>query len=159
MPTPRKKIRTYCKSCEEFKIHDQVQSLGEDLKLSCSTCNTIGTPYKWEDLDYDKIQDQRIRYKRSQTQAIGRTMNTFLSFGMAMELDELRLVEDDAGQKDIDEQLKQDRLKAIEERRVEVEHFNETYKPLGRNDKCACGSGKKYKQCHLPIFQERKLGR
>src|SRR5690242_6823389 len=30
----------------------------------------------------------------------------------------------------------------------------EAYMPkVGRNDPCYCGSGKKYKQCHLPIEQ------
>lgn len=24
---------------------------------------------------------------------------------------------------------------------------------MGRNDPCACGSGKKYKRCHLPLVQ------
>ena len=25
---------------------------------------------------------------------------------------------------------------------------------IGRNDKCWCGSGKKFKQCHLPIEEK-----
>jgi hypothetical protein len=29
-------------------------------------------------------------------------------------------------------------------------------KKLGRNDSCWCGSGKKYKECHLPIQEEQK---
>src|SRR5262245_15616104 len=34
---------------------------------------------------------------------------------------------------------------------------------IGRNDPCPCGSGKKYKQCHLPIeevvrAEQRRLG-
>ena len=29
---------------------------------------------------------------------------------------------------------------------------------VGRNDPCPCGSGKKYKQCHLPI-EEAAPGR
>jgi len=30
------------------------------------------------------------------------------------------------------------------------------HKDLSRNDPCHCGSGKKYKNCHLPKEQERK---
>jgi len=26
---------------------------------------------------------------------------------------------------------------------------------LGRNDPCHCGSGKKYKKCHLPLDEQR----
>ena len=32
----------------------------------------------------------------------------------------------------------------------------ETLARLGRNDLCWCGSGKKYKQCHLPKDQPKK---
>ncbi len=31
-----------------------------------------------------------------------------------------------------------------------------TQKKVGRNDPCPCGSGKKYKNCHLPLEQETK---
>ena len=29
------------------------------------------------------------------------------------------------------------------------------YKEFERNEKCYCGSGKKYKQCHLPVLSKK----
>jgi hypothetical protein len=34
--------------------------------------------------------------------------------------------------------------------------FNQMSTKIGRNDPCPCGSGKKYKRCHLPLDQQRK---
>ena len=35
-----------------------------------------------------------------------------------------------------------------------LDDYNNNYKHLNRNDKCTCGSGKKFKQCHLVHFKE-----
>jgi len=34
--------------------------------------------------------------------------------------------------------------------------YNERLKTTGRNDPCPCGSGKKYKKCHLPEDEAAK---
>lgn len=34
-------------------------------------------------------------------------------------------------------------------------HVGRAVQKIGRNDPCPCGSGKKYKLCHLPIREGR----
>lgn len=43
------------------------------------------------------------------------------------------------------------------ERRVFENYLLENYKQIGRNDKCPCGSGKKYKKCHLPWVEDELI--
>lgn len=38
-------------------------------------------------------------------------------------------------------------------RQLKISRRNETLP--GRNDKCPCGSGKKFKHCHLPIARDK----
>src|ERR1700756_2771476 len=37
------------------------------------------------------------------------------------------------------------------------EEFMSVTAKIGRNDPCYCGSGKKYKRCHLPIDEKARL--
>lgn len=39
---------------------------------------------------------------------------------------------------------------------MEKSNYNDRLKNTGRNDKCPCGSGKKYKKCHLASDEEAK---
>lgn len=38
----------------------------------------------------------------------------------------------------------------------EKEKLLRMFATLGRNDKCICGTGKKYKKCHLPLVEKVK---
>lgn len=38
-------------------------------------------------------------------------------------------------------------------KQLKISRRNETLP--GRNDKCPCGSGKKFKHCHLPIARDK----
>lgn len=48
-----------------------------------------------------------------------------------------------------------------------IEFLNRVFPPkesdqsrnVGRNESCWCGSGKKYKACHLPADEKKRLGR
>lgn len=156
MPTPPKKHRTYCKSCKDFTIH----SWETKNDLSCNICGTVETGYKISEVDYELIKIQRERYKKSRQQKLGGIYGAFLSgvgLQAMMELEKVIVVECDAGQKEIDEQRKQQRLKYIEELNKVKQDFVDNYSHLGRNDKCSCGSGKKFKKCHLLIFREQGI--
>ena len=156
MPTPPKKHRTYCKTCKDFTIHSWTSK--DDL--TCETCGTVETGYKISEVDENLIEQQRERYKKMRARKFGGLYGAFMTgvgLEAMMELDKLTIVECDAGQKEIDEKLKQIRLKRIEERKAIEKDYNDNYKHLGRNDKCSCGSGKKFKKCHLPIFREKGL--
>jgi uncharacterized protein YchJ len=62
------------------------------------------------------------------------------------ELSDQRILEDDAGQIELDAQLKAER----EAKRMAEIEFKERYRGVQRNEKCLCGSGLKYKKCCLP---------
>jgi hypothetical protein len=52
---------------------------------------------------------------------------------------------------------REDRRKEEKEKVME-EFILDSYKSIGRNEKCPCGSGKKFKNCHLP-WTEKQLRR
>ena len=158
MPTPRKKYRTYCKTCKDFTVHNWETK----NDLSCETCNTIEDGYKISEVEPHLIEQQRKRYTKMRTSKVGDIYQSFMmgtGLKTLMELENIsqHIIECDAGQKEIDEKRKQRRLDIIEERRKIKEEFDNNYKNLGRNDKCSCGSGKKFKKCHLLIFREKGI--
>ena len=64
------------------------------------------------------------------------------------------IIECDAGQKEIDNRKKEQREEAKRIGQEILDDYNTNYKHLNRNDKCTCGSGKKFKQCHLIHFRQ-----
>lgn len=158
MPTPIKKHRTYCKTCKDFTLHKWVTN----KDLACEVCETIETGYKISEVDPNLIKAQRERYKQSKSRKFRNTYASFLNgYGIEAMLSSLedapQIIECDAGEKEIEERRKQLRLKIIEDKRKLKEEFEESFKDLGRNDKCSCGSGKKFKHCHLLIFREKGM--
>ena len=157
MPTPPKKHRTYCKSCEDFTIHSR-ELFKEDL--ICETCDTVSDGYTISEVDATLLEIQRERYKKSRQQKIGGLYGAFLSgvgIQAMMDLEEIRVIECDAGQEQIDWQIKQIRLEKQRKAQEIINEFNQNYSKLGRNETCSCGSGKKFKKCHLPIFREKGM--
>lgn len=155
MPTPPKKHRTYCKSCEDFTIHNWIEDT-----LECETCNTKDTGYNLNDVEPKLLERQRERYNEYHKGILGGIYGAFLGgLGLQaiMELDKTIVVEDDAGQKTIDRQKKQEWAIRQAKAKAIFDDFKENYSNLGRNDKCSCGSGKKYKKCHIPIFREKGI--
>ena len=47
--------------------------------------------------------------------------------------------------------------KAKQERNEMINDYNQNYSKLNRNDKCSCGSNKKFKVCCLPKFKEKGI--
>lgn len=151
MPTPRAKHRTYCKTCKDFTIHT--------ADLICQTCSTESTSYFPSEVDSNLIEQQRNRYNNQKLQNLGGLYGAFLGgYGIhaLMELDNLseRIIECDAGQKEIDNRKKEQREEAKRKGQEILDDYNTNYKHLNRNDKCTCGSGKKFKQCHLLHFRK-----
>ena len=66
------------------------------------------------------------------------------------------IVESDAGQEAINKIIEEERIKEKERINNLKEEYNIFYKHLSRNDKCACGSGKKYKNCCINKFNTIK---
>jgi len=156
MPTPPKKHRTYCKCCSNFTIH----SWNVQKELECDTCNAIYTPYKPSEVKPELIKQQRDRYKQKKTKDTLGIYGAFMTgFGMEAimgmgDFYSQNIVECDAGQDEIDRHDKQVREEAKKEAQKILNDYNINYKKLGRNDKCSCGSGRKFKQCHLQHFNK-----
>lgn len=153
MPTLKPKHRTYCKTCDNFTIHSS--------EYICETCNTEFTSYFPSEVKEELILEQRERYRRQRTNKTSSLYQKFLlgtGIQGIMELEDkfsqTAIIECDAGQKEIDEKKKQ--LIEQEKQRIQLikEEYETNYKQLGRNDKCSCGSGKKFKRCHLIEFKK-----
>ena len=167
MPTVIKK-RTWCKQCQEFELFSShltsdvlLDENGKEVKkitrTQCENCGSEYVPYSLSEVPDEKIEAQRRRYKRHKGEEFARLLNIYSRETQAnmladmlrepgSELSEQRILEDDAGQIDLDDQLKAER----EARRREEIEFKERYRGVQRNEKCLCGSGLKYKKCCLP---------
>lgn len=157
MKTPLHKHRTYCKTCENFTIHNS--------EYICETCNTEFTSYFPNEVKKELVLEQRARYKKQKLDKFENIYNKFMLGSGLRYIVELQdkfnevfpkadIIECDAGQKAIDDREKQ--LKEKEQQRIQLikEEYETNYKHLGRNNKCGCGSGKKFKQCHLIEFKK-----
>lgn len=153
--------REWCKHCQDWKIMELVPVI-DNVKLTevppsekqkylvCSSCGTNATNYNLNELPQEKVLEQRTRYKNNRGNILnyvyGGRRNTFEEmFG------ELKTVtvEADAG---LQEEEKQYRIKSEERHRKYMEEkdtLKGIYGYCRRNDICPCGSGKKFKKCHL----------
>lgn len=147
--------RQWCKTCNEFELHIEKEFLKKDL--ACMECKTEYTDIKLKDIPLEKRKEQRKRYNNSKDTGLSILFGSYLGsagypfsgmFDEPGSNDEIR--ESDAGQRAIDEYDKKQRDIAYEKRRIrrkeEVE-LKKSFHKLGRNDKCLCGSDKKYKKC------------
>jgi uncharacterized protein YchJ len=167
MPTVIKK-RTWCKQCQEFELFSShlssdvlLDENGKEIKritkTECETCGTEYVPYSLSEVPEEKIEAQRGRYKRHKKEEFMRILNVYAKETQTnmladmlrepgSELSDQRILEDDAGQIELDAQLKAER----EAKRMAEIEFKERYRGVQRNEKCLCGSGLKYKKCCLP---------
>lgn len=153
MPTPRPKHRTYCKTCNNFTIHS--------ADYICETCQTEFTSYFPSEVDKDLVEKQRQRYRQQKLDNFRDLTDVYLNppnilnqlFNPPQSIG-IKVIECDAGQVEIDNKKKQ--IREQEKQRIQniQDDYNTNYKHLNRNDKCACGSGKKFKHCHLIEFKK-----
>lgn len=162
MPPKLTYYRFWCSKCQEFTLHNTT-----DIK-DCRECGTVTETYDISQIPIEKVLEQRKRYtayQRSELkQALNYYMNPTLNIFQEMMLEDSgvydllspKIIECDAGQKEIDKQQKAERdaerNRLNEERRLLLEEYKQ-FSKLGRNDSCACGSGLKYKKCCIIKFQ------
>ena len=146
MPIPRPKHRTYCKTCKDFTIHT--------VDYICQTCDTEFTSYFSSEVD-------RNRYSKQKQNDILGLYGAFIQGNGIKALldtsenwDKPNVIECDAGQVEIDNRKKEQK-EAVKRKGQEILYdYNTNYKYLNRNDKCTCGSDKKFKHCHLLEFRK-----
>ena len=100
----------------------------------------------------EKILEQQKRYREKQMNSYLKYLQPQKSIFEEMFSEEIGTTvihEDDAGWKEISEQRAQAREDARREIREAKEEYDRLYSHLGRNDLCSCGSGKKFKHCHI----------
>jgi len=156
MPTPRPKHRTYCKTCNNFTIHT--------ADYICETCNTEFTSYFPNEVDSILVEQQRNRYSKQKSNDVLGLYGAFMQgngiqalIDTSNEFERGKVIECDAGQKEIDNRKKEQREQIKKKGQEILDDYNTNYKYLNRNDKCTCKSGKKFKQCHLLYFRERGI--
>lgn len=132
------RYRSWCKTCQKWEIR------------SYSTFN-CGAEYVQVDLSEipeSQIVEQRERYKKykvAEMLSIYNMMVATANSGVKSDWSSPEIVEDDAGQAEID------RLAQIERKRINAEMSAKLTEIHNRNmqpnSSCHCGSGNKYKKC------------
>ena len=143
--------RLWCKTCSDWKLFGK--NIGKELK--CSTCETDHVDTLLSEIPEEKLFEQRKRYKEDKSRQFREAMGLMNFIGAnprasvpgINEID--RILESDAGQITIDKIRKEQMDLAQQKAREDIA----AHKHLGRNDKCTCGSEKKYKQCCLKRIQ------
>lgn len=152
MPTPRPKHRTYCKTCRDFTVHT--------AEYICENCNTEFTSYFPSEVDSNLVEQQRERYTKQRLKEVLGLYGAFMQgngiqaiIDSPNEFEIGKIIECDAGQKELDNRRKEQKEELKRKVQGILDDYNTNYKHLNRNDKCTCGSGKKFKQCHLTYFR------
>ena len=167
--------RTWCKTCQEWTLHHQphrFESVAEKIKFEshCKVCDTVFTEAKFAEIPEEKIMEQRARYCAMKKESKFPMMDKYIggilsgrqdnSFSTSMEdAYAPRIIEEDAGQKAIDDAEYAVRLGISREQEAARQKLREEaqkFEVLERNDKCACGSGKKYKACCMKKYQPNR---
>jgi uncharacterized protein YchJ len=160
MPTIEYK-RLWCKKCTDWELFEQQYPNWTDW--FCRECETAHENVLLSEIPEEKILEQRKRYiewnKKSTNEFLTefmtpnvRALKEFMHM-MSPPGTDIEIRESDAGQHAIDDERRrykeEERQKKAEEKEKIKQHLLK-YRGLNRNDKCVCGSGKKYKKCCLP---------
>jgi len=156
------KYRKWCKSCNEYEIHwYKWDSENGNSKYICEKCDTEFSDINLTEIPAEKLKEQRERYKQNEADYINNLFASrlfrpnatmFSRFFDSTDEIGIKIDEDDAGQIAIQTE---NRKIANEKEKIEHENYQalaveyQKFKRLNRNDKCGCGSNKKYKKCCL----------
>lgn len=158
--------RTWCKTCNDWTLHTTPFNATKDnpeRDWECRECGTVFTSLMLSEIPYEKLKEQRERYKKDKTNQFGHLFSSYM-FSSKSYMDDIfsevgsnvTIKESDAGQEGIDKEIAKIREEEYNKRREErlaLEIEFKKYAHLGRNDKCACGSGLKYKKCCQSKFE------
>jgi len=153
--------RIWCKTCNEFELHETKKLF--DKEWFCRTCDTEYSEIYLSEIPEEKLIVQRKRYTESRKRDMSDVYSMLLmgqglhSIGFNSGFGDSEIRESDAGQKEIDEIYYMKLELAREKRRVQRQEdlkLKQSFHKLGRNDKCLCGSDKKYKKCCYSKIQK-----
>lgn len=147
--------RKYCTNCKDFKVFAvggfyDLTTGKNTMGFYCLDCNSLfDRNYKLQDISIDKINQQRERFIKLRNKKFKFMIE--LGLGAAIINDKLfnmsnnEIEEDDAGLINEENIIKQ---KVKEEQKQKAELI-EKFGNQERNSLCSCGSGLKFKKCHL----------
>ncbi len=153
MPTQPSFRRLWCVNCQEWELFDSDLTFNDVLPppLFCAKCKTpVDENVKLGDIPKEKILEQRQRYKEKRKNSGRMALGLFMSLGLNSNsgLSERKIVEHDAGLLEIEKE----RSRTEQEKRQELYAERAKYAKVQRNQICPCGSGKKFKHCHISIM-------
>lgn len=152
--------RLWCKHCNEWHLF-----YNKDNENYCEVCNEKYTDVLLSEIPITKLEEQRKRYKKQQMEYFtslydiyNSCPSPYSSFFSAMNESYKNIItESDAGQIDIDKEIKKEKEKEKQERIILRNNASleiAKYKNIGRNDICICGSEKKYKKCCMEKIEK-----
>jgi len=118
--------------------------------MSCKDCKNPQEKVMSNEIPKEKILEQRKRYRAYKKNSLFGSMlflNPRPDNPFSEKFPEPEIIEHDAGQKSIDETNYQKRNEEYEQNKREQAELKAKFGHLGRNDKCGCGSGVKFKKC------------
>lgn len=139
--------RLYCNSCCDYTLHEFITI--DKAICSCGN-NYVETPI--ENISSEVVNTQRNRYKRMLNTSSKRTMEILL-YNILSGNYTCDIIESDAG---LEAEIMAERQAYYEKKKADKEYITR-YKNLGRNDKCVCNSGLKYKKCCYKKVENLKL--
>lgn len=139
-----KQHRKWCTNCADWKVFTKAEEI-----YTCNDCSKISDA-TLADVPQEKIEEQQNRFKNQRREDFANMLKAYRFMqenpGQKYEHDFLdQILEDDAGVLEV-EKLEREKHEA------QVQAIKEDiakHKHLGRNDKCSCNSGLKYKKCCL----------
>ncbi len=152
--------RTWCKTCNDWTLHHH----GFQSEVSsCKICKTEWTEITLGEIPKEKVIEQRERYKDSKKKSVGvlgayfrAAANNYEGLDMRPPGSDVKITEEDAGQELLNEKrvaMLDARMAEETEKQKKLQQEYISFKSLGRNDICLCGSGKKYKKCCMKKFE------
>lgn len=146
------RIRKYCTHCKDFKVFDN------DI---CETCINGFVFTDIYEIPNDILLKQQSRFLKQRSNKIRSEFGTynmffggfnFLSSNIPSKNPKNEILEGDAGVLYIEKEMDNEKYKEY----FEIKEELDLYKDIKRNDKCLCGSNKKYKKCHFEFHDKLK---
>lgn len=138
--------RLWCKTCNDWNLFSKSFS-DEEKGLKCDKCNTNHVDTILTEIPDEKITEQQERFKKQRREHFEKSYLEYLNPSNPFEetIGIANVIESDAGILAIEKAAKE---KRDMEKATAIDDMN-NHKHLGRNDKCICNSGEKYKNCCL----------
>jgi uncharacterized protein YecA (UPF0149 family) len=138
-----KQYRHWCTSCNDYALF----AMNDEI-LNCETCSSPKQEVDLSTIPGEKIEEQRNRFRNMRRTDFAKMMEVyqFMSANPNADMpfaETDTIAETDAGLLVIEREEREKKEAEQEAIRQDIEK----HKNVGRNEKCICNSGLKYKKC------------